>query len=75
MGPEIPRTPDEALLEVDHSRTNDLHEKNMRIEEVIPETEIVRTREELSPATPTGGMFQSLEQQIWTIRRVILGSH
>ena len=64
IGLEIPRRSEKALLAVHQSRTKDLHEKRGRVEEVIPQTGITRTREELSQATRTGGKFRSLKQQI-----------
>ena len=60
---EFPRISEEALLALGQSRTNDPRETHMRMEKVVRQTGFTRTREELSPATRTGGKFQSLEQQ------------
>ena len=63
-GRGTPRISEEALLAVRRSRTNNLRQMHMRVEEVIPRTGINRIREELSLATRTGGKFQSLKQQL-----------
>ena len=60
-GPGIPRTSERALLAVGQSRTNEICERNKQVDKVIPQIEITQTRK--GPATPTGGMFQGLEQQ------------
>ena len=54
-GLEIPRISEEALVAVGQSPTKNLREKHRWLEEVIPLTGVTRTREELSPATRTGG--------------------
>ena len=48
--------------------------KRMRVEGMICQVRISLTREELSQANLTGGLFQSLKQQIRTIRQNILGN-
>ena len=60
----FPQTSEKALLAVGQSRTSDLRETHMRVEAVVPQIGIFRTRKELNPATPTGGKFQNLKQQI-----------
>ena len=54
------RISEEALLAVGNSRTNNLREKHMRVEKLIPQTGITRTREQLSPVTRTVEKFKSL---------------
>ena len=69
----VPRTSEEIWWAVGQSRMKDLCEKNMWVEELIPQTGITRTKEKLNPATRTGRKFQSLKQQIWMIKWDIHG--
>ena len=73
LGIKGPGIPEEALMAVGQSRMNGLCETNMRIEEVVPQIRITRTREHLRPGTPKGGMFQSLKQEMRKIERDIHG--
>ena len=57
----IPRVSEEALVAVGQSQTKNLREKQSWLEEEIPLTGVTRTREELSPATRTGGGGQSTD--------------
>ena len=49
-------------MAVGQSRTNDHRETHMQAEEVIPQTEITRVREELSLAIQKGGKLQILNK-------------
>ena len=65
------RKSEEILLATDRPQTNDRCETQMRLGEVISQAGVTRIKEDVNPATRTGGKFQSLNQKATTIKRCI----
>ena len=67
--PRAQRKSEEVLLATDRPQTNDRCETQMRLGEVISQAGVTRIKEDVNPATRTGGKFQSLNQRATTIKR------
>ena len=69
--PRDQRKSEEILLATDRPQLNDRCETQMRLEEVISQAGVTRIKEDVNPATLTGGKIRSLNQRATTIKRGI----
>ena len=65
------QTPEEVLLATDRPRPNNRRQTQIRLGELIPQAGVMRIKEEVNPATRTGGKFRSLYRRETMLRRGI----
>ena len=69
--PRAQRKSEEILLATDRPQQNDRCETQIRLGEVISLSGVSRIKEDVNPATRTGGKFRSFKQRATAIKRGI----
>ena len=66
---------EEVLLTTDRPQTKDRRKTQLRLGDVIPQTGVMRIKEEIVPATRTRGKIRNFYRRAMTLKRGIQEMH